>query len=228
MFEAVLQGETPDCWIRDVSSKYPTASVNIVDLKPLDEGKGIQELFEIAAAPQDTDSIIQLIRDSKRITDVEFMRTSKGIIYGSGKVYGRRVCMAFLESNCFLVSERNIDDLITEWKIRGAGDAFQDLMKRLDDEGLDTKLKRMSNFTDEKPLTPRQAAILETAMERGFFDYPRKINLHQLAKESGVRPATLSEILRRAQKKALKEYLGNVGKSMRGDAAVIPLTRIRN
>ena len=40
-------------------------------------------------------------------------------------------------------------------------------------------------------------------MEKGYFDYPKKMDINSLANLLGISKPTLSEILRRGQKKIL-------------------------
>lgn len=37
-------------------------------------------------------------------------------------------------------------------------------------------------------------------LERGYFDFPKKIKLKEIAEELGIAPSTLSEIFRRVPK----------------------------
>lgn len=61
-------------------------------------------------------------------------------------------------------------------------------------------------------LTPRQREILTVAYRKGYFDVQRKITLTDLAKELGVNPSTLQEILRRGVKKVVLDYIyGEIG-----------------
>jgi predicted DNA binding protein len=52
-----------------------------------------------------------------------------------------------------------------------------------------------------------RAALLRTALTRGYFDYPRKISLTDLALELGVTKSSLSQSLRRALKEVLTETI---------------------
>ncbi|MDY6931373.1 MAG: PAS domain S-box protein [Halobacteriota archaeon] len=57
-------------------------------------------------------------------------------------------------------------------------------------------------------LTARQRTIIQTALEEGFYDYPKKINLKELAEEFNVSISTISEIIRRGERNILKHYFG--------------------
>ena len=48
--------------------------------------------------------------------------------------------------------------------------------------------------------------ILTIAFEQGYFDSPKKLGLSELASMAGIKTSTLTEILRRGQKKILGEY----------------------
>jgi predicted DNA binding protein len=56
-------------------------------------------------------------------------------------------------------------------------------------------------------LTAKQKRIVQLAFEYGYFDYPRQIRQRELAKLCGISSSSLSEILRRAEKGAVKAYL---------------------
>jgi len=53
-------------------------------------------------------------------------------------------------------------------------------------------------------LTARQEEILGTALTQGYFEFPRRISLTDLSELIGVRPSTLSEILRGAERRILE------------------------
>ncbi|HUI23507.1 MAG TPA: helix-turn-helix domain-containing protein [Nitrososphaerales archaeon] len=55
-----------------------------------------------------------------------------------------------------------------------------------------------------RALTARQKEILGTALAQGYFEFPRRLSLTGLSQLVGVKPSTLSEILRGAERKALE------------------------
>jgi predicted DNA binding protein len=72
------------------------------------------------------------------------------------------------------------------------------------------KIPRRNSKSDIGPLdhqvalTARQEEILGTAMAQGYFEFPRRISLTNLSELVGVRPSTLSEILRGAERRILE------------------------
>jgi predicted DNA binding protein len=80
------------------------------------------------------------------------------------------------------------------------------LLKELEDEHVAAEVVKVSKLEEEEELTARQEHILQIALEKGYFEFPKKITLRQLAKVLEVSPATLTEILRRGQKRVLQEH----------------------
>lgn len=56
-------------------------------------------------------------------------------------------------------------------------------------------------------LTKRENEVIRTCYRQGFFDPVRKNNLTQMARELGISPASLSELIRRALKKIITDYI---------------------
>jgi len=55
-------------------------------------------------------------------------------------------------------------------------------------------------------LTERQREVLRIAISLGYYDYPRKITLSELASKLGVSKASLSEMLMKIESKVIKKY----------------------
>ena len=68
-------------------------------------------------------------------------------------------------------------------------------------------LKIADSYNVKSQITDRQKEILWKAYSFGYFEYPRKISLTDLAKLLKVSKATLSQTLRIVEKKAIKNLL---------------------
>jgi predicted DNA binding protein len=91
------------------------------------------------------------------------------------------------------------------WKFiaRRTSDLRQ-IMARLSKEGVRTRIEDVSPLDQKATLTARQKEIMSTAMAKGYFDFPRKISLTGLSQLVGVKPSTLSEILRSAERRIME------------------------
>jgi len=59
----------------------------------------------------------------------------------------------------------------------------------------------------ESLLTERQQWLVREAIDRGYYDTPRRITLVELAEEVGIAKSTCSEILHRVEGQVLKQFL---------------------
>ena len=59
-------------------------------------------------------------------------------------------------------------------------------------------------------LSKNQRKALELAFANGYYDYPRKIELKDLAKQMNLSLSTYREHLRRAEKKVMPDLIRNV------------------
>lgn len=140
---------------------------------------------------------------------------------GSSRLYtvalsdaGRRASILPLlgESGGEFIDGTRADD---EWTIRlrfsddAALQAFADAVDARDDTSMAVKSIQQDTCDDssEFGLTASQQEALDIALERGYFDIPRRVTLAELAEEMGVSDQAVSERLRRAQKRVFGRML---------------------
>jgi len=58
-------------------------------------------------------------------------------------------------------------------------------------------------------LTPTQRRVIETAFKRGYYDWPRRVQLNALSQIIGISKATVSEHLRKSERKILSLILSS-------------------
>ncbi|HDY74372.1 MAG TPA: bacterio-opsin activator, partial [Euryarchaeota archaeon] len=87
-------------------------------------------------------------------------------------------------------------------------DQIKALIARMKDNGMDATLQSIRDISSKEELTKRQEDILKIALEKGYFDYPKRTSIRELAKLFGISISTLSEILRSGQKKVMASYFG--------------------
>lgn len=83
-------------------------------------------------------------------------------------------------------------------------DNLMELISRLDRRGVRAKIASISQVNQEALLTGRQKEVLAMAISLGYFDFPRKISLTELSKKVSIKPSTLSEVLRNAERKIMR------------------------
>jgi len=166
----------------------------------------VQELFEVRSAPELTKKIVDYLRQDSYVYDVDIVKGDRGRVIGSLKTHKCTACKTFAGANCFLVSATSKPDGKLEWVVLGSDTMVKSLMQGLEKQNVNGDVVRIYKLQEEGELTARQEEILQIALEKGYFEFPKKITLRQLAKVLDVSPATLTEILRRGQKKILQEH----------------------
>lgn len=66
---------------------------------------------------------------------------------------------------------------------------------------------RDSVYVDRGRLTARQMEVLQTALDMGYFERPRRTNATEVAAKLGINPSTFSEHLTTAQRKLFEDLL---------------------
>jgi predicted DNA binding protein len=185
--------------------------VNILDTIPFGE-EGVQDLAEIKLNGTEPSLLEKIIG---QLDGVDFVKASQVeqdkviIIVGTSGCGG---CRSILESGCFLISARSDPQGWVEWKlIMNEKVQLQKLVTNLTDKGIDSSLIMIHPIDDKDSLTPRQENIIKTALERGYYDFPKRIGIRELARIFSISTASVSETLRRGQKKIIEHYFKDKG-----------------
>jgi len=205
VLEVVLRGPHPHKWMEIAVGRF-SADVEILDSK-MPTRDTVQHLFDIQVKPNLMDDLIAEMRSDGDLTRLEVIRSKNGRVYGSAASSRCTVCKEASKSRCFLTSVSVSSKDSAQWTILGSEDAFEGLMGALESHRIPVEVRLRKELGDTDLLTTRQEQILSIAFERGYFDFPKKRGLKELAAETGIRASTLDEILRRGQKKILQEYL---------------------
>ena len=87
---------------------------------------------------------------------------------------------------------------------------LQLILKRLGRHGVKATIGELSDPKGREQLTPRQRQVFSKAISLGFFEFPRRISLTELSVKVGVKPSTLSQLLRAAERKVIGSYAGEM------------------
>ncbi len=209
MREIVLQLKAPHNWVSEITTNHPS-TVRILDCKPAEAKNGIRQLVEVSSDPEHLNQIVKDVKSSPLVREAYVVESRKGRMVGS-LLTKSIFCGMVMESNAFcrscLFQSKAKPDGTIEWTVAFSGrEALTELLEKLKAEKIDVKIMRLTSIADVESLTSRQRNIVEVALEEGYFDYPRRISLRNLAKKMGVSASTVSEVLRRAEKKILSTY----------------------
>ena len=205
MLEAVIRCPQPHSWI-DLAVDTYSASVEILDSKMSSKGT-LQHRIAVQGKPELAGELVEKIRRDRDVLNLEVIKSGSGHVYGAATSDRCTGCCVVARSNCFLASVSVGSRGMAKWSVLGTGDSFRELTAALERKKIPFEVELKKTLEDKELLTARQEQILVIAFERGYFDFPKKLGLVELAGMTGIRTSTLAEILRRGQKKILGEYL---------------------
>ncbi len=115
------------------------------------------------------------------------------------------VALPILESGC-IITNITLEGGEIVWSVICDDESFFSLLSRLEAFEVDFDILYKGKPNDKSEITYREEEILRMALDLGYFDFPKRIKLEELAEHVGIAASTLSEILRRGQKKVLEIY----------------------
>jgi predicted DNA binding protein len=206
MMEAVVSLTIPDKWIKESLLEYPSV-VKVISSKPVD-GKSVRDLVEIEVEKEeDLEKVMRSIKKSPNVFNVDITAIERGRALAVFTTTKCIVCRLLANTDCFLTSSTSTKEGRMQWTLLVSEKApLQQLIVNLEKVGADPKLVSLTEIGDKDALTARQEQITKMAFEKGYFDFPRKIGLRQLAKIFGISTSTLSEILRKGQRRIMTRY----------------------
>ncbi|MEA3559898.1 MAG: helix-turn-helix domain-containing protein [Candidatus Thermoplasmatota archaeon] len=208
MYEAVLAVNLRESWVGKITRQLPI-SINIVDTIAFGD-EGVQDLAEIKLNKTDPALLEKLIRELDHIDFVKASQVDQDKVIVIVGTRGCGGCRSILESGCFLISASTDDQNWVEWKlIMNEKIQLKNLVGSLESRGIESKLIRIQPIDDKESLTSRQEKIIKTALDRGYYDFPKRIGIRELARIFEISTASVSETLRRGQKKIIEHYFKN-------------------
>ncbi|MCL4344892.1 MAG: helix-turn-helix domain-containing protein [Candidatus Thermoplasmatota archaeon] len=193
--EAVIEVERDDCKITEA-----IMSMN-----------GVRSISRLKIEPEETLHSVE--KDSFDDRDMIILRrlSSKVAKAGQNKVwvYGKScsACNAMALSDAVVLSSRSIDRKRVHFRVllqsRGS---LRKLMRDLEARNLKP---RIIEGPDEikNEMSEREFSVLKMCYDLGYFENERDASLTEIAKIMGISTSSLSETLRRAMKKIVKDYL---------------------
>lgn len=202
--EVEIEFKEPVKWIKDIVETH-SASIRIRDIRMSSEG--VKDLLEFFMPSGKVKNISSELVEQKRSgsNSVTIMDDSHATAIVNA--HECAVCKAILDWDLFLTEAYSNDygDIIMKWLVPDEA-TVKGFMDRLAEDGVKFELLRKKTLSKRSDITSRQEYVVKTALELGFFDYPKKVNLEGLSKRLNVSYVTLAEILRRAEKNIISSY----------------------
>jgi predicted DNA binding protein len=181
----------------------------IVDCKPFNK-TGMSMLFELRGDSAGIRGASAEIRRTEGVRQVVEGEDHEGLVPLLVVLDRPAICRASNDAAIVcLECPLNAESQPASWRfIVSRTSDFRQVLSRLEKEGVETRIEDVAPLERRATLTGRQKEIVTTAVARGYFEFPRKISLTALSEVVGVKPSTLSEILRSAERRIMASAMG--------------------
>ena len=196
----------PRMWITDIPMRHEV-SIKIVDRRPAGKS-GVRDLVEISGTQEALESVLDDLKEEPWVKDFNLDFVESGKLIGEVVTHKCLACSSLVGSKCYLVSATSSKDGMLQWRVMARDrKEIQKLVAKLKKAKCEVDLGKLTPIDEQQVLTGRQQEIIMIAFESGYFETPRRVKLKDLSRMTGVSQATLSEILRKGQKRIVVEFL---------------------
>jgi predicted DNA binding protein len=198
-YHVVIEVENKQCKMLKKFATLGLKHLQVVDIRSSSSGS-VKHLIEL-----DRDQV-------KRIPEEFNAVVSKGKTGAKSSIWfeseGCEVCNTILSRDAFLISGKSMEKNTIKYSfIVPTFDAYKSIISALEKVGHKVNMLKRGSFEPKTGvLTEKQERIFWLAFKGGFFDYPRKIGTQELSTKLGIKPSTLSEILRRGTRRLLEHH----------------------
>ena len=202
--EVEIEFKEPVEWIKDLVETH-SASIRIRDIRM--SGEGVKDLLEIFMPAGKIEGLSSEMKDKKMVDKDNVTIMDDNHATAIVNAHECAVCKSILKWDLFLTEAYSNDsgDIIMKWLVPDES-TVSGFLQRLEEDGVKFELLKKRALSKRSDITARQEFVVKTALELGFFEYPKKVNLEGLSKRLNVSYVTLAEILRRAEKNIISSY----------------------
>ena len=198
-YHVVIEVENKQCRMLKKLSSIGLKSLKVVDIRSARTG-AVKHLIELDRKQ------INKIPKELQSTMPRGRREDKPSLWFESE--GCEVCNTILSHDAFLISGKSMEEYRIMYSfIVPTLEAYTSIVSELEEKDHKVNILKMGGFEPKSGiLTKKQEKVFWLALKGGFFDYPRQIGMEELSSKLGIRPSTLSEILRRGTRRLLEQY----------------------
>jgi len=200
---------SPESWIETIC-RSDLATVKILSMKSQDHEQlhQVTHFVDITSDKVHADELSRFLRNSSGVIESDVATVGSNRVLGAVTSNNCMVCALIMDSKTgyFVgpaVTER---DCQMSYKLFMSGDDIPRFLEALHTEGIPYRISEISKVSPERTLTSKQERVLKSALELGYYDYPKRASTEDLSNALGVSPSTVSEILRRAEKRIISGF----------------------
>jgi len=203
---AKLTLTVPDAvWISEVSQAHPETQFRVLAAT----ANAATGVARIELLGDDPEAVCEAIAEYESVTDLTTFETREGMSRIQVETTVPLLLTSLQDSGVPLEMPFEVQDGEMTLEATVPQETLSELGETLDEFGIRYTVDRIRQDVEsgsESLLTERQQWLLDEAIDRGYYDTPRRTTLVDLAAELDIAKSTCSEILHRAEGRVLKEY----------------------
>ncbi|MFX1236744.1 MAG: helix-turn-helix domain-containing protein [Promethearchaeota archaeon] len=194
-----------DIWIATIFKEFPDIKMEIQYFLPYDLERSIgNSIVEIMY--HDISTILEVIKKHPSVFEFNMMEREETRVKFNVKTKDPYLLYAVIKCGVLVNFPINVREGYAYWRLIASRERIDKLLTLFEQKGLQFELLRLGkapyNLENNKnKLTLEESTVLDKAIEKGFFEIPRKISLEELATSLGKSKSTLSVMLRKIIKK---------------------------
>ncbi|HPP44214.1 MAG TPA: helix-turn-helix domain-containing protein [Methanomassiliicoccaceae archaeon] len=205
MMEAELSIGGMEFWMVDAASSLD-CTITITDCIPWQKTGG-QALFTISSADVELGDAISTIRRCRDVTAVDASQRKNGQIVGSVVMSDCWIIWDILAAGCFLELAWSSGDGKANFKLfAGSEGSFPHIIKAISSRRVELDIIRIVQSEDRPMVSRKQEKLVRLALDKGYYDYPRRVEVRELARLAGMSSSATFEMLKRGEKNIIRHY----------------------
>lgn len=202
MWATILQVDTPACsWCRHASTTYPEVGLKVLSYYARSGGNAL-EVVEMDGPrwPE----IVKSIGALDTVDEVEVLDSTDK--QAKVRISAKHCALpAAIEASGILPQlPFEVAQGCDKWLLLSEREHAKEFYEKLKSQDIGVKITYSGEYAPSAALTPRQQEVLAAAVRFGYYDYPRRITLSDLAEKLGVAKSTLSQSLTMIESEVMK------------------------
>lgn len=201
MYEIVFTF-APNDWITEVSKQYNTV-VRLISSIPREKDE-LLEMVELSSPNDNVEDVIAHLSKRKDVLDTDMIVLNKGRAFGSVHSRGSKVRKRLAEMDAFIDAAKSDKSGSVHYILLTCSEAVVNaFMKDLPKVGKVESISKLEGHV----ITAKDEAVLSLAARAGFYEYPKRSSIRDLARMLNMANMDVTESLRLAQRKVIECYL---------------------
>jgi len=211
------------CWSSDCYDRFPDVRATLLSgMFDAESSKGEVKWsflwhFE-AKNEKELDEFLEFFRNHKTIEDMEvvYRERNYAIVHERSAMESAIITDSIRKNRCYIIGTMSVDHGFERWTV--LAEKPEDLTNLIHDLNKLGELivEKIGKYEPERGLfnlTEKQLRALKLALSNGYYEWPRRITLDELAAIAGVTRRTFQDHLRKAEAKVFKKLMEGYGLS---------------